>query len=129
MPTGSATVPDLVTPSWDYAPAPEARTLATIRSSYGLFIGGDFVDPVDGGRLTTVDPSTGDALAEIGEAGPGDVDRAVKAARRAFTRWSKLPGAERGKYLFRIARAAAGALPRAGRARVDRQRQADPRDP
>ena len=104
MPTGAATVPDLVTPSWDYAPAPEARGLAPIRSSYGLFIGGDFVDPVDGGRLTTVDPSTGDALAEVGEAGPGDVDRAVKAARRAFTRWSKQPGAERGKYLFRIAR-------------------------
>ena len=48
-------MPDLVTPSWDYAPAPEARGLAPIRSSYGLFIGGDFVDPVDGGRLTTVD--------------------------------------------------------------------------
>jgi aldehyde dehydrogenase (NAD+) len=101
---GAVTVPDLVTPTWDYAPAPEARTLATIRPSYDLFIGGDFVAPVDGRRFTTVDPSTGEPLAEVAEAGPADVDKAVKAARRAFTRWSKLPGSERAKYLFRIAR-------------------------
>jgi len=100
----TATVPDLVTPTWEYAPAPEARTLATIRPSYGLFIGGEFVDPAAGASFTTIDPATGLALAEVAEAGAADVDRAVKAARRAFTRWSKLPGAERGKYLFRIAR-------------------------
>ena len=51
-------VPDLVTPTWDYAPAPEARDLATIRGSYGLFIGGEFVDPADGGSFATISPST-----------------------------------------------------------------------
>ena len=102
--TASIAVPDLVTPTWDYAPAPEARGLAAIRSSYGLFIGGQFVDPADGASFATFEPSTGQKLAEVAEAGAADVDRAVKAARRAFTRWSKVPGAERGKYLFRIAR-------------------------
>jgi aldehyde dehydrogenase (NAD+) len=99
-----ATVPDLVTPTWEYAPAPEARDLANIRPSYGLYVNGRFVDPVDGGRFKTVDPSTEEVLAEVAEAGPRDVDAAVSAARRAFPRWAKLPGRERGKYLYRIAR-------------------------
>jgi aldehyde dehydrogenase (NAD+) len=51
-----------------------------------------------------VNPATEEVLAEVAEAGAADVDRAVKAARRAFDRWGKLPGAERGKYLYRIAR-------------------------
>ncbi len=100
----ATTVPDLITPTWEYAPAPEARELATIREHYGLFIGGDFVDPTDGASLTTLDPSSEQPLAEVATAGPGDIDRAVAAARQAFGGWSKLTGAERGKYLFRIAR-------------------------
>jgi acyl-CoA reductase-like NAD-dependent aldehyde dehydrogenase len=100
----ATTVPDLVTPVWEYAPAPEARSLVTIHDRYGLFIGGEFVDAADGARFTTVEPATGEPLAEVAEAGAADVDRAVKAARRAFPRWARLPGAERGKYLFRIAR-------------------------
>jgi aldehyde dehydrogenase (NAD+) len=97
-------VPDLITPTWDYAPAPEARDLATIRSSYGLFIGGEFVDPAEGGGFATISPSTEEHLAEVALATAPDVDRAVAAARKAFGSWSKLPGSERGKYLFRIAR-------------------------
>ncbi|WP_052668356.1 aldehyde dehydrogenase family protein [Nitriliruptor alkaliphilus] len=97
-------VPDLTTPTWDYAPAPEARDLATIRSSYGLFIGGEFVDPADGGSFATISPSTEEHLAEVALGTATDVDRAVKAARKAFRTWSKLPGAERGKYLYRLAR-------------------------
>jgi aldehyde dehydrogenase (NAD+) len=90
---------------WDYAPAPESRAIVDIRSSYGLFIDGSFADPVDGSRLKTVNPATEEVLAEVAVAGPGDVDRAVAAARTAYeTVWGPMPGAERAKYLFRIAR-------------------------
>jgi aldehyde dehydrogenase (NAD+) len=102
--TQTETVPDLVTPTWDYAPAPEARDLATIRPTYGLFIGGEFVDPAEGGSFATISPATEEHLADVALASEQDVDRAVKAARKAFTTWQELPGAERGKYLFRIAR-------------------------
>lgn len=76
-----------------------------IASTYGLFIGGDFVDPVAGGSFKTVNPATEEVLAEIAEADVSDVDRAVQAARRAYDEvWSRMPGRERAKYLFRIAR-------------------------
>jgi aldehyde dehydrogenase (NAD+) len=89
---------------FDYAPAPESRAIVDIRPSYGLFIGGEFV-AAGGGSFKTVNPATGEALAEIGEASAEDVDRAVAAARGAYERvWSRMPGAERAKYLFRIAR-------------------------
>ena len=51
-----------------------------------------------------MDPSSEEVLAEVAEAGPADVEAAVVAARRAYTKWSKLPGRERGKFLYRIAR-------------------------
>src|SRR6478609_1553736 len=91
--------------TFKYAPAPESRALVHLRSSYGLFVGGEFVDTIDGSAFKTVNPATEEVLAEVTDAGPGDVDRAVRAARRAYTRtWSRLSGRERGKYLFRIAR-------------------------
>jgi aldehyde dehydrogenase (NAD+) len=91
--------------TFEYAPAPESRAVVELRSSYGLFIGGAFVDPLDGGAFKTVNPATEEVLAEVAEAGPADVDAAVRAARRAYTRtWSRMSGRERGKYLFRIAR-------------------------
>ncbi|MFI6292604.1 aldehyde dehydrogenase family protein [Nonomuraea sp. NPDC050790] len=91
--------------TFDYAPAPESRAIVALRSSYGLFIDGDFVEPAGGGSFKTVSPSTEEVLAEVAEASAEDVDRAVKAARRAYTEtWSKLPGSQRAKYLFRIAR-------------------------
>jgi len=96
---------DLVTPTWEYAPAPEARDLANIKPSYGLFIDGEFVDPRDGQVFKTVDPSSEEVLAEVATAGPADVDAAVRAAREAYDdTWSKLSGRERGKYVFRLAR-------------------------
>jgi aldehyde dehydrogenase (NAD+) len=91
--------------SFEYAPAPESRAVVDIRSSYGLFIGGEFVDPTDGRSFKTVNPATEEVLAEVAEASEEDVDRAVKAARRAYDRvWSKLSGRDRSKYLYRIAR-------------------------
>ena len=90
---------------FDYAPAPESRSVVDIKSSYGLFIGGEFVDPVGGKSFKTISPATEEVLAEVSEASAEDIDLAVKAARRAHTRvWSKMSGRERGKYLFRIAR-------------------------
>ncbi len=90
---------------FEYAPAPESRDVVSLRTSYGLFIDGEFVDPIDGSAFKTVNPASEEVLAEVSEAGDADVDRAVKAARRAYERtWSKLSGRARGKYLFRIAR-------------------------
>ncbi|MFJ7339135.1 aldehyde dehydrogenase family protein [Streptomyces sp. NPDC101110] len=89
---------------FEYAPAPESRAIADIAPSYGLFIDGEFVEAADGRVFKTVSPSTEEVLSEIAQAGSEDVDRAVKAARKAFEKWSALPGSERAKYLFRIAR-------------------------
>jgi aldehyde dehydrogenase (NAD+) len=90
---------------FDYAPAPESRSVLDIRSTYGLFIGGEFVDPLAGGSFKTVNPATEEVLAEVAQADAADVDVAVRAARRAYDGvWSRLPGRERAKYLFRIAR-------------------------
>jgi len=90
---------------FDYAPAPESRSIVDIKPSYGLFIGGEFTDAKGGAPFKTISPATEEVLAEISQAGPSDVDRAVKAARTAYTQtWRRLAPAERGKYLFRIAR-------------------------
>ncbi|MFF4354605.1 aldehyde dehydrogenase family protein [Streptomyces sp. NPDC001530] len=87
-----------------YAPAPESRSVVDIAPSYGLFIDGEFTEAADGKVFKTVSPSTEEVLSEVAQAGAEDVDRAVKAARKAFEKWSALPGSERAKYLFRIAR-------------------------
>ncbi|SDQ35992.1 aldehyde dehydrogenase family protein [Quadrisphaera sp. DSM 44207] len=90
---------------FEYAPAPESRAVVSFRDHYGLFIDGEFTEPVDGGAFATTDPATEEVLAEVSEGGAGDVDRAVAAARRAYEEvWSRLPGSARSKYLFRIAR-------------------------
>ena len=89
---------------FEYAPAPESRSIVDIKPSYGLFINGEFVDG-HGRSFKTISPSTEEVLAEVAEADDADVDAAVKAARRAYTRvWSRMPGKERAKYLYRIAR-------------------------
>jgi aldehyde dehydrogenase (NAD+) len=88
-----------------YAPAPESRAVVNLRASYGLFIDGEFVSPVDGGHFKTENPASQEVLAEVSSAGPADIDRAVKAARRAQEEvWGPMPGKERAKYLFRVAR-------------------------
>jgi aldehyde dehydrogenase (NAD+) len=89
--------------SWDYAPAPEARDLVRIRDRYGHFVGGEWLEPRE--TYTTIDPSSEEALAEVGQASVEEVDLAVNAARDAFENgWSGISPAERAKYLFRIAR-------------------------
>src|SRR5215211_4039863 len=89
----------------EYAPAPEATDHVTVRSDHGLLVGGRWVEPASGKRFKTINPATEEVLAEVAEAGEEDVDAAVKAARAAYTRvWSRMPGAERAKYLYRIAR-------------------------
>ncbi|WP_150308515.1 aldehyde dehydrogenase family protein [Planctomonas psychrotolerans] len=88
----------------NYAPAPESTAILDLRPSYGLFIDGAFVDG-HGAPLTTISPATEKPIAEIATADAHDVDLAVAAARRAYdTTWSRMSGADRGKYLFRIAR-------------------------
>ncbi|MBA2418500.1 MAG: aldehyde dehydrogenase family protein [Nocardioidaceae bacterium] len=90
---------------FEYAPAPESRSIVDIASSYGLFIDGDFVDGTSGTSFKTINPATEEVLSEVSEADAADVDRAVAAARRAHDKvWSTMAGAERAKYLFRIAR-------------------------
>ncbi|MFF4156409.1 aldehyde dehydrogenase family protein [Streptomyces sp. NPDC001678] len=90
--------------AFEYAPAPESRSVVDIAPSYGLFIDGEFRDASDGKVFKTVSPSTEEVLSEVAQASAEDVDAAVKAARKAFEKWSALPGSERAKYLFRIAR-------------------------
>ncbi len=94
----------LQTSAFAYAPAPEFRSVVDIAPSYGLFIDGEFTEAADGKVFKTVSPSTEEVLSEVAQAGTEDVDRAVRAARKAFEKWSALPGSERAKYLFRIAR-------------------------
>ena len=89
--------------TFEYAPAPESRAVVDIKPSYGLFINGEFVDG-HGKAFKTINPATEEVLAEVAEADEADVDVAVKAARRAHRSWSRMPGAERAKYLYRIAR-------------------------
>ena len=91
-------------PTFDYAPAPESRAVVDLQPSYGLFINGEFVDG-SGTAFKTINPATEESLAEVAEATTDDVDRAVKAARAAYRGvWGRMSGADRGKYLFRIAR-------------------------
>ena len=88
----------------EYAPAPESTSILNLSPSYGLFINGEWVDGGDD-SYTTISPATEKPIAEIAHASANDVDRAVAAARRAYdTVWSRMSGADRGKYLFRIAR-------------------------
>jgi len=88
----------------DYAPAPESTAILNLRPSYGLYIGGEWTDG-RGGSMTTISPATEKSIAEISLADASDIDRAVAAARKSYdTVWSRMSGAERGKYLFRIAR-------------------------
>jgi acyl-CoA reductase-like NAD-dependent aldehyde dehydrogenase len=91
--------------NFEYAPAPESTSIVNIKSEYGLFINGKFVAPKSGKRFATINPATEEVLSKVAYADLADVNLAVSAARSAFTKtWSKLPPAERGKYLFRIAR-------------------------
>src|SRR5437016_13502895 len=90
---------------WHYSPSLEATDHFKLRSRYNLFIGGQFVEPHSKRWFETINPATEETLAEIAEGDAEDVDRAVRAARRAYEKvWRKLAPSERAKYIFRIAR-------------------------
>jgi aldehyde dehydrogenase (NAD+) len=90
---------------WDLAPAPESTSHIQLNEQYELFIGGKWVKPSSGKYFPTINPATEEKIAMIAEANEKDVDKAVKAARKAYTDiWSKMPAKERGKYIYRIAR-------------------------
>lgn len=90
---------------WDYAPAPETFDYIKISPRHDLFIDGEFVAPLSGEYFESLNPATEETLTEIASADTADVNKAVQAARRAYDGvWGKMPGRERGKYLYRIAR-------------------------
>jgi aldehyde dehydrogenase (NAD+) len=88
---------------WDYETAPESRDIVTLRNRYGHFVGGEWLEPKE--TYTTINPATEEPLADVGQATEAEVGTAVRAAHDAFENgWSSLPGSERAKYLYRIAR-------------------------
>ncbi len=90
---------------WNYDPAPESIGTVKLKSRYGLFIGGKFVEPKSGKHFKTINPATEEVLSEVAEANEADIGHAVKTARTAYEKvWSKMPPQERAKYIFRIAR-------------------------
>src|SRR6266545_3602801 len=98
--------PERREPVWEYATAPESSDIVRLEGRYGLFIGGEFVEPKSGRYFESINPATEEPLAEVAEAGPEDVDLAVNAAREAHEKhWRDLPGTERAKFIFRSARA------------------------
>ena len=91
--------------AWEYAPAPESREVVKLAAEYGLFLNGEFGPAASGEQFETENPANQEPLAKVAAAGPADVDRAVAAARAAYEQvWGPMPGAERAKYLYRIAR-------------------------
>ncbi|KRO32511.1 MAG: betaine-aldehyde dehydrogenase, partial [Actinobacteria bacterium BACL2 MAG-121001-bin67] len=91
--------------NFEYSPAPESIAIVDIKPEYNLFIGGKFVPSKGGKRFESINPANEEVLSRITQGTSADVDRAVKAATEAYKKiWSKMSGAERGKYLFRIAR-------------------------
>jgi aldehyde dehydrogenase (NAD+) len=91
-------------PKWIYSAAPESTEIVTVKDTYGLYIGGEFVEPADGEYFKTINPATEEVLAAIPVAGEADIDAAVTAARKGFETWSALSPADRAKFMFRIAR-------------------------
>ncbi len=90
---------------WDYSPALESTSHVQLKDRYDLFIGGKFVKPSSGLYFDTINPANEEKLAEVGHGNAADIDKAVKAARKAYNEvWSIMPAKERAKYIFRIAR-------------------------
>jgi aldehyde dehydrogenase (NAD+) len=93
----------------DYGPAPESDKDARAwikqhAEGAGLFINGEWRKPESGKWFDTSDPSTGAVIMPVAQAGEADVDAAVRAARKAQPGWARLPGHDRAKYLYAIAR-------------------------
>jgi len=90
--------------SWTYDAAPESTDHIQIKKQYDLFIDGEFTSPIEGNYFKTINPANHELISKVADASSKDVDKAVVAAAKAFKKWSVLPGKERGKYIFRIAR-------------------------
>ncbi|MFM2103212.1 MAG: hypothetical protein RL740_299 [Actinomycetota bacterium] len=89
--------------TFEYSPAPESKSIVKIDKEYGHFINGKFVKGKN--HFATINPATEEILSRVANGDRGDIDKAVAAAQIAYSKvWSKLSGAERGKYLYRIAR-------------------------
>lgn len=89
----------------EYAPAPESKSSASIKSKYDLFINGKFEKPLSKKYFDTINPATEEKISTVADANNADVDKAVKAAKNAYQKtWSKMPAKERAKYIYRIAR-------------------------
>jgi aldehyde dehydrogenase (NAD+) len=89
---------------WPLSPSLESTQHISLQNQYNLYIDGKWVKPSSGVYFSTTNPADESHLASIAHANEKDVDNAVKAARKAFPSWSKLPASERAKYIFRIAR-------------------------
>jgi aldehyde dehydrogenase (NAD+) len=93
----------------DYGPSPEANThitewLKLHESGFRHFIGGEFVTASDRQNFDVFNPASGAIIARVAQGTEADIDAAVKAARKAFPSWSKLPGHARARHLYAIAR-------------------------
>ncbi len=88
-----------------YAPALELASGADVRAAYGLFVAGNWESAATGATSSVTNPATAENLATVALAGPADVERAVRSARRGYDKhWRKMRPSERAKYLYRIAR-------------------------
>ncbi len=95
--------------SMDYGPSPEQTNhvtdwLALHKDGFGHFIDGAFVASSAKAWISVDNPATGATLGRVPQGTEADVDAAVKAARKAFPAWSKLPGFQRAKHLYALAR-------------------------
>lgn len=90
---------------WEYDPAPESADKVEIKDAYDLFIGGKFIKPDKGRYFKSINPANEEVISEFAEATQADIDKAVKAARKAYNgEWSSISAKERGKYIYRLAR-------------------------
>ncbi len=91
--------------SRNFSPAPESLSAVKIKERYELFINGKFEEPHSKKYYDTINPANEKKLSLIAEADNTDVSKAVSAARNCYEKtWKKMPGKERGKYIYRIAR-------------------------
>ena len=93
--------------SMDYGAAPESNAevlawLAKNKASFGHYIDGGFTAPE--GPFDTRNPATGTVLAQVSQGSRASVDTAVKAAARAFPKWSRTSGPQRARILYALAR-------------------------
>ena len=93
-------------------------------SQHKNFVGGKWVDAVEGGTMEVLNPATGETIAEVPSGTQADVDRAVEAAKQALPEWLETTPGERAEALLKLAAALEEQRRGAGRARVAERRQA-----